>query len=184
MGYSSHFACFQGCGFTAPLTEVIYRCPSCDALLDVEHDVSALKDKTASEWRALFDSRWMRTQWPFGSGVWGKCEWVYPGISPDNIVSFAEGGTNLMWAQRLGQSFGVEDLWVKMCGNTHTGSFKDLGMTVLVSAVNQMIASSAPIRAVACASTGDTSAALSAYCAAAGIPCIVFLPKNKMTPIS
>jgi threonine synthase len=51
-------------------------------------------------------------------------------------------------------------------------------MTVLVSAVNQI---RSRIRAVACASTGDTSAALSAYCAAAGIPSIVFLPKGKVS---
>lgn len=63
----------------------------------------------------------------------------------------------------------------------HTGSFKDLGMTVLVSMVKQMIADGKNIRAVACASTGDTSAALAAYCAVAGIPAIVFLPKNKVS---
>src|SRR5947207_141915 len=51
-------------------------------------------------------------------------------------------------------------------------------MTVLVSMVNQI---RSRIRAVACASTGDTSAALSAYCAAAGIPSIVFLPKDKVS---
>jgi threonine synthase len=51
-------------------------------------------------------------------------------------------------------------------------------MTVLVSSVNQI---RSRIRAVACASTGDTSAAVSAYCAAAGIPAIVFLPKNKVS---
>ena len=68
-----------------------------------------------------------------------------------------------------------------MCGNSHTGSFKDLGMTVLVSAVKQLIAEGKEIRAVACASTGDTSAALSAYCAAAGLKSIVFLPKNKVS---
>jgi len=43
-----------------------------------------------------------------------------------------EGGSNLFWAQRYGSKLGVEDLWVKMCGNSHTGSFKDLGMTVLM----------------------------------------------------
>lgn len=37
------------------------------------------------------------------------------------------------------------------------------------------------ISAVGCASTGDTSAALSAYCAAAGIPSIVFLPADKIS---
>ena len=56
---------------------------------------------------------------------------------------------------------------MKQCGNSRTGSFKDLGMTVLVSAVREMIRRGRSVRAVACASTGDTSAALSAYCAAA-----------------
>ncbi|MZH41861.1 MAG: threonine synthase, partial [Nitrospinae bacterium] len=69
----------------------------------------------------------------------------------------------------------------KQCGMAHTGSFKDLGMTVLVSMVKQMISSGKNIKAVACASTGDTSAALAAYCALAGIPAIVFLPKDKVS---
>ncbi|MFH1086462.1 MAG: threonine synthase, partial [Chloroflexota bacterium] len=80
-----------------------------------------------------------------------------------------------------GQQIGVEDLWVKLCGNSHTGSFKDLGMTVLVSVVKQIMADGGAVRAAACASTGDTSAALAAYCAAAGIPSIVFLPRNKVS---
>jgi threonine synthase len=47
-----------------------------------------------------------------------------------------EGGTNLFWAERFGrEALGMSDLWVKQCGNSHTGSFKDLGMTVLVSQV-------------------------------------------------
>lgn len=54
-------------------------------------------------------------------------------------------------------------------------------MTVLVSMVKQMIAEGKPIQAVACASTGDTSASLAAYCAAAGIQAIVFLPRNKVS---
>jgi len=72
-------------------------------------------------------------------------------------------------------------VWIKNCGNSHTGSFKDLGMTVLVSTVKQMIEDGKPIRAIACASTGDTSAALAAYCASAGIPSVVLLPKGKVT---
>ena len=53
-------------------------------------------------------------------------------------------------------------------------------MTVLVSMVKQMMANEKPVRAVACASTGDTSAALAAYAAAAGIPAIVFIPVGKI----
>jgi threonine synthase len=92
-----------------------------------------------------------------------------------------EGGTNMLWAKRFGDIIKLNDLWVKQCGNSHTGSFKDLGMTVLVSSLKQMISEGADIKAVACASTGDTSAALSAYAATAGIPCVVLLPANKIS---
>ena len=88
----------------------------------------------------LFDDRYKRTAWPYGSGVWGKKEWICPEIRDENVVSMDEGGTNIFWAERYGRELGIEDLWVKMCGNSHTGSFKDLGMTVLVSVVKQMIA--------------------------------------------
>jgi threonine synthase len=181
MEYRAWFECSEGCDEKYPLTEVIYRCRKCGALLEVAHDVEALKERGAEEWKALFDQRYMGTEWPYGSGVWGKKEWVCPMVDDDNVVSMYEGGTNLFWAERLGREIGLEDLWIKLCGNSHTGSFKDLGMTVLVSVVRQMIAEGVPIRAVACASTGDTSASLAAYCAAAGIQAVVFLPRGKVS---
>jgi threonine synthase len=130
---------------------------------------------------SLFDRRYMRTSWPYGSGVWGKKEMVYPQLNDDNVVSIYEGGTNLFWAERLGESIGLEDLWIKQSGNGHTGSFKDLGITVLVSAVKEIMSRGSDIKAVVCASTGDTSASVSAYCAAAGIPSVVLLPRNKVS---
>ncbi len=163
-----------------PLGEVIYRAPT-GALLEVQHDHDALRTRSAAAWMKLFDDRYLRTRWPYGSGVWGKKEWVQPHIADENVVSLLEGGTNLFWAERYGAQLGVPDLWIKQCGTSHTGSFKDLGMTVLVSSVKQMIADGAPIRAVACASTGDTSAALAAYGAAAGIPVVVLLPRAKVS---
>jgi threonine synthase len=177
----SWLECIRGCGRTYPIDAIIYRCEDCGGLLDVQHDVKALKRKTASQWKKLFDERTRSHTWPYGSGVWGKKEWVMPSVKNENVVSMYEGHTNCFWAERFGKEIGVPDLWVKLCGNSHTGSFKDLGMTVLVSAVKQMMADGKPIRAVACASTGDTSAALSAYGAAAGIPTIVFLPKGKVS---
>jgi threonine synthase len=178
--YNAWFAAQDDPAERYPLTEVVYYSRS-GGLLEVRHDLEALRRHSAEEWKNLFEKRWMRTGWPYGSGVWGKKEWVCPTIADENVVSLFEGGTNLMWAERLGQELGVEDLWIKQCGVSHTGSFKDLGMTVLVSVVKQMISEGKPIRAVACASTGDTSAALAAYGAAAGIPTIVFLPKGKVS---
>ena len=162
------------------LDEVVYSDRS-GGLLQVVHDMDTLAKKSAEEWKTLFELRARRNEWPYGSGVWGKKEWVLPDIDNENVVSMYEGHTNLFWAERYGREIGLEDLWLKLCGNSHTGSFKDLGMTVLVSQVKQMIAQGVSIPAVACASTGDTSAALSAYAAAAGIPAIVFLPRGKIS---
>ncbi len=181
MTYRSWLECIRGCGERHSIFDVVYRCERCGGLLDVEHDTTALKDRSPSAWMQLFERRTRTTEWPYGSGVWGKKEWVSPEIDNDNVVSMYEGHTNCFWAERLGREIGLEDLWVKLCGNSHTGSFKDLGMTVLVSVVRQMIANGKPIRAVACASTGDTSAALAAYAAAAGIPSVVLLPKGKVS---
>jgi threonine synthase len=163
-----------------PLDEVVYTDRD-GGLLRVVHDLEELKKTSAAEWKQIFEDRAHKTTWPYGSGVWGKKEWVLPEIDNENVVSMYEGNTNLFWADRYGNELGLEDLWIKLCGNTHTGSFKDLGMTVLVSMVKEMIARGKPVRAVACASTGDTSAALAAYAAAAGIPSIVFLPRGKIS---
>jgi threonine synthase len=151
------------------LDEVVYTDRQ-GGLLQVVHDSEELKKTSAAEWKALFENRAHKNEWPYGSGVWGKKEWVLPGIDNENVVSMYEGHSNLL-----------DDLWIKLCGNSHTGSFKDLGMTVLVSMVKEMIARGKEIAAVACASSGDTSAALAAYSAAAGLPAIVFLPRNKIS---
>lgn len=178
----ARFQCLSGCAGGWPLTQAIYRCPTCDGLLDVVHDVDALRSTRPDSWKAIFDARYKRTIWPFGSGVWGKKEWVSPQIPDDAIVSLDEGGTNLFWAERLGRELSMPELWVKLCGNSHTGSFKDLGMTVLVSTVRwAMRDHGLKVRAIACASTGDTSASLAAYGATAGIPVIVLLPRGKVS---
>jgi threonine synthase len=182
MEFKAWFQCINfECQSKYELTEIVYRCKVCGELLEVQHDMAILKKRSTEEWRNLFEGRYRRNEWPYGSSVWAKRELVCPNISDENIVSTYEGGTNLFWAERLGQGIGLDDLWVKQCGMAHTGSFKDLGMTVLVSMVKQIIANGRKIKAVACASTGDTSAALAAYCAVAGIPAIVFLPKGKVS---
>ncbi len=154
MKYSAKFK-GGNTGNTFSLDEVIYR-DADGGLLQVEHDVEALKTRSAGEWKALFESRSGSHRWPYASGVWGKKEWVLPELPDDDIVSLNEGWTNLFYAKRLGEQLGLDDLWVKLCGNSHTGSFKDLGMTVLVSQVNRMRKLGVPIQAVACASTGDS----------------------------
>lgn len=180
MSYRCQYRCV-GTGETFPVDQVIYRSPTSGELLEVEHDLDALQARSPAAWIKLLDERQRSNKWPYASGVWGKKELVMPHIADECVVSLHEGNTNLFWAERYGRSIGVEDLWLKLCGNSHTGSFKDLGMTVLVSVVKQMIRDGKPIQTIVCASTGDTSAALAAYCAAAGIRASVLLPKGKVT---
>ena len=181
-GFSAKFRCInESCGKEYPLDEVVYRCTSCGELLEVRHDMDALKKVSASEWKKKFDERLGSVKFPYTSGVWKQKEWVLPGISDSNIVTSGEGNTHLFDTGRFAADLGLDKLYVKQCGVSHTGSFKDLGMTVLVSQVMEMKSRGVPVKAVACASTGDTSAALASFAAKAGIPSIIFLPENKVS---
>jgi threonine synthase len=181
MAFTAEFRCIAGCAGAYPLDQVIYRCPTCDGLLEVVHDIAALRARSAEDWKRLFGERWRTQDEPWGSGVWGKHEWVAPQLAAQHIVSFGEGATHLTRVPHLARELGLGDVRVKQCGTSHSGSFKDLGMTVLVSMVAQMIARGQAIRAIACASTGDTSAALAAYAAAAGMRAVVILPRGKIS---
>jgi hypothetical protein len=86
-------------------------------------------------------------------------------IDDDYIKSMFEGNSNLFWAEGFGRQLGMRDLWVKNCGISHTGSFKDLGMTVLVSQVNRLRSiKPEAVQAVGCASTGGQMLLSSPHC--------------------
>lgn len=90
------------------------------------------------------------------------------------VVSLLEGGTPLIPATRLSEAVD-RDVYLKYDGANPTGSFKDRGMTMAVSKALE-----AGAQAIACASTGNTSASAAAYAAKAGIACIVVLPAGKI----
>ena len=98
MSYRAVLKCADGCPGSHPIDAVLYRCPRCGDLLEVAHDLDALRDKSPDAWRRLFDRRYRRTAWPYGSSVWGKKEWIAPAIRDEQVVSMDEGGTNLFLA--------------------------------------------------------------------------------------
>lgn len=181
MTYRAYYRSLGNPSLQFSLDEVIYRCPETGSLLEVVHDLAALRQKSASEWKKIFEERYRSVRFPDNSGIWSKREWVLPEIEEQNIVSLQEGYTPLFRTPKLSKLFNHDELYVKLCGISHTGSFKDLGMTVLVSQVKQMISKGSSVRAIACASTGDTSAALAAYAALAEIPSVILLPYNKIS---
>jgi threonine synthase len=90
------------------------------------------------------------------------------------LVTLDEGWTPLVHAPRLSERTGC-DVWLKVEGANPTGSFKDRGMTVAVSA-----AITEGAEAVICASTGNTAASAAAYAARAGLRCAVIVPEGKI----
>ncbi|SDQ73220.1 threonine synthase [Quadrisphaera sp. DSM 44207] len=90
------------------------------------------------------------------------------------VVTLGEGGTPLVRASHLSDLTGCE-VWLKVEGCNPTGSFKDRGMTMAITA-----AAAQGARAVICASTGNTSASAAAYATAAGMACGVLVPEGKI----
>src|SRR5438876_4675639 len=124
MAFTAEFRCIAGCPGAYSLEQVIYRCPTCGGLLEVVHDLAALRERSADDWKRLFGER--------DPGVWSMHEWVAPQLRAEHVVSFGEGGTHLTRVPRFARELGLGDVRVKQCGTSHSGSFKDLGMTVLV----------------------------------------------------
>lgn len=160
------------CSAQYPLDTVIYICSECGGLLDVQHDLYQLQNVID---RTLFDDRLGTLQAPYNSGVWRFKELVYPDVESSLIVSKPEGNTNLYRVDRLAQWAGVTELYLKHEGENPTGSFKDRGMTGGLTQARVL-----GVTRVACASTGNTSAALAAYAAQAGIEGIVFFQNKQI----
>ena len=154
------------CGNEVIETDPHPRCGVCGGLLEIHHRPPAI---TAAELIQRFTERRGGHPAATASGVWRFREIVLP--SADSVVSHPEGNTPLLHRVSLDRWSGVERLLLKHEGHNPTGSFKDRGMTVGVTQANRIGAT-----AVACASTGNTSASLAAYAAQAGLPALVLVP--------
>ena len=144
------------CGEEYDDDEVIYTCEKCGSVLELVNEIDVSKD--------IFDGR--------RDNLW-KFKECIP-VDETKIVSLDEGGTPFCKCDKLGEELGV-NLYVKVEGSNPTGSFKDRGMTVGMTKAMEL-----GVHTVGCASTGNTSASLSAYAARAGLRCIVFLPSGKV----
>ncbi|MFW5956777.1 MAG: threonine synthase, partial [Halorhabdus sp.] len=147
------------CGATfAPFEGVRYTCDDCDGLLEVRYaDLPTFED--------------FEHDGVFHGGVWRYSE----ALPFESGVSLPEGNTPLHEVPRLQAEIGVNRLRVKHEGMNPTGSFKDRGMTVGVR-----VAQEVGVDRLACASTGNTSAALSAYGGRADMEVLVLLPAGKV----
>ena len=165
-----------------------FRCPDCNGLYEVIYPWSpgspgaapsasdpAIRLPNPGGLRHLWCERRTSTMAVDQSGVW-RFRDLLPILSNlDNVVTLREGNTPLYEMPRCADLAGVDWLLAKHQGMNPTGSFKDTGMTAAMS-----VAVERGFKWVACASTGNTSAAMAAYAARAGLRSIVFIPEGKI----
>lgn len=146
--------------------ETITRCldPECGQALDVQFDIPRLKE-TVNEY--------VLKNTPISAMKYLN---FYPLNKRESIISLDEGSTPLVNAQKLGEKYGVNNLYIKNEGTNPTGVFKDRGSLVEISKAIELGA-----KGIVVASTGNMAASVSAYSARAGIPCYVLVPEG--TPI-
>jgi threonine synthase len=162
-----------------------FRCPDCHGLYEVIYPWSPGGGPTAASsdirlpnpggMRHLWQERRTSTMAVDQSGVWRFRELLPIVRNFDRVVTLFEGNTPLYEMPRCAEIAGVDWLLAKHQGMNPTGSFKDTGMTAALS-----VAVERGFQWVACASTGNTSAAMAAYAARAGLRSIVFIPEGKI----
>ena len=164
------------CRNTLGIDQAVFACPKCGDLLDVVYDWDKLP---VPERLSDFEAKWSRRLDPLClSGVWRFRE-LLPFAPADSIVTIGEGQTLLQPAEKVAQYVGMNpgNLLLQYEGMNPSGSFKDNGMTAAFTHARMVNA-----RRVACASTGNTSAALSVFCSATsfGFKAIIFVGSGKI----
>jgi threonine synthase len=172
--------CF-GCGarIAGPDALPNFRCAQCGDLFEVEYPGWTLRQGTnrpnpgALKW--LWRERRCSSEALDQSGVWRFRELLPILENYGNAVTLREGNTPLYALTRAARVLGIDQLFAKHQGMNPTGSFKDTGMTAALS-----VAKERGFEWVACASTGNTSAAMAAYAARAGLRSLVLIPEGKI----
>jgi threonine synthase len=155
-----------------------FRCERCGELYEVVYPSWTGPRHTRpnpSALRWLWRERRMSMETADRSGVWRFRELLPILEAEKSIVSILEGNTPLYDMPRSARRLGLSRLWAKHQGMNPTGSFKDTGMTTAISVARERGA-----EWVACASTGNTSAAMAAYAARAGVRSLVLLPEGEI----
>ena len=165
--------CFnRNCGKSFSVDEVLYECPTCGALLETENDFS---DIDAAELVRCWQQRRLSRDPLDVSGVWRYREILPFADDLRHVVTLQEGNTLLLDAPRAARYGGLSQIQFKHQGYNPTASFKDNGMTAGVTQAVKL-----GMNRVACVSTGNTSASMAAYAAAAGMRAIIFIPHGNI----
>jgi threonine synthase len=169
----AELVCFNPeCRTRYAITEVLYNCSKCGGLLEAGYSGDA---PDPDKLKRTFRERRMNNAPLDQSGVWRYRE-LFPFLNDYKyVVTLREGNTPLLNAPVAAKYGGLDALVFKHQGFNPTGSFKDNGMTAGAAQAMRL-----GMKRVACVSTGNTSASMAAYAAAAGMEALIFLPNGKI----
>src|SRR5678816_2031166 len=149
------------CGLQHEARRLLNLCRECGKPLLVRYDLERAKQTLTKE--SLAARR---------SDLWRYRE-VLPVPDDANIVSFGEGWTPLLRAERLGESVGISELYIKDESQNPTQSFKARGMATAGSMAKEL-----GVKKLAVPSAGNAAGALAAYAARAGLEAFIFMPRD------
>jgi threonine synthase len=166
--------CFEPrCRARFNITDVLYNCPECGALLEVTYDRELPRP---GELKQLWSERRMNNQPLDQSGVWRYRELIPFLDDYDSVITLREGNTPLLQSRIAAGYGGLDNITFKHQGFNPTGSFKDNGMTCGAAQAKRL-----GMQRVACVSTGNTSASMAAYASAGGLQPIIFIPHGNIS---
>lgn len=148
------------CGWSDEPTLDPPHCPDCGAMIEPQIDLGSI-DLTREELASRpFDDLW-------------RYEELLP-IRHATATTMGEGATPLVDCPTLAEELGVGSFSIKLEGHNPTGTFKDRGAALSVSAADAL-----GVTDVALASAGNAGHAAAAYAARAGLDAHVFLPSRS-----
>lgn len=150
------FVC-DDCGAQIDLREQVNLCPHCGGMLEVQYDLSKMKQSTS-----IFDSYVRDSIWRYRD--------FFPSVSDENIVSLGEGSTPLIKSKYIGKELGIENLYFKNDTMMPTGSFKDRGFSLAISYAKEI-----GVKRGLTYSSGNAGASFASYSARAGFPGIILV---------
>src|SRR5512140_918873 len=158
--YALELEC-SGCGATYRLDEVHTYCQKCQSALLTRYDLEAA--------RRVLDREELERR-PAGMWRWHE---LLPVQDPRFIVTLGEGDTPLLHAPRLGGELGLSNVFVKDEGKNPTGTFKARGLAAAISRAKEL-----GVKKVIIPTAGNAGGAMAAYAARAGMPALVYMPKD------
>lgn len=171
---SAILTCFEArCRATFPIDAVIYNCPTCGGLLEIQNEPNPASPGAL---KAVWRQRRVNNTPLDQSGVWRYRELIPFLDDLRHVVTLREGNTPLLDAPKAAQYGALDRLTFKHQGFNPTGSFKDNGMTCGAAQARRL-----GMTRVACVSTGNTSASMAAYASAGGLQPIIFIPHGNIS---